>query len=185
MVMLKTAEEIQRVATLPATMLQTLFTSLEEEMAAHVRTVLQAIRDGGNDADAIVAEESGKTKWIVNVKTAGGDTPPERHRDWHDYSLYLLGGNDIAVGGTMTDAEEVSDGEWRKGSLASANTITVRPGDFLWIPAGAPHENHFLPGTGFVIVKVRIGNETLPFLERVREKSSPQHLSRAVMLRSL
>lgn len=139
--------------------------------------LVQRLAASGQDADVCVFENPGRERWILNVRTTGGEAPPEQHRDWHDLSLYLLGGNDVRVGGELKGAREVSDGEWREGTLTGGNILPVRPGDLLWTPAGIPHQSHFLPQTAFVIVKIRAGAEAASeLLVHVHDLKEPAHM---------
>lgn len=156
---LTSPEELTNYGTIAPEVMRALFIEPSSSSVMKLREVVRGIITAGADADVCLAIDPNDERWIVNVRANGGETPPERHRDWHDCSLYLLGGNDIAVGGMMDDAEEVSKGEWRKGSLKDSETLSVRAGDLLWVPADVPHRNNFQPHTAFVIVKIKKGRE--------------------------
>lgn len=151
--------------------------SAASEEPTDVLQIAQKIMADERDADVCVAETSSKERWILNVRSTGGLAPPERHRDWHDLSLYLLGGNDLRVEGELTDAEEVSEGEWRKGALVDGTVFPVRAGELLWTPAGVAHQSRFLPQTAFIIVKIhRDATATIGALDRITDRSHPQHI---------
>lgn len=142
-----------------------------------VRDALMKFAADASDIDEVIGEIAGRERWIVNVRINETPAPPELHQDWHDLSLYLTGGNDVRVGGTYRGAEEVSNGEWRKGMLSGSQVFPVRPGDLLWTPAGIPHQSHFLPRTAFIIVKIRIGTEGDPgLLAHVPNLQEPAHM---------
>lgn len=132
-----------------------------------------------HDAETCIHEVPGRERWIFNVRYDGEDAPPEQHRDWHDLSLYLTGGNDIRVGGSLGVSDQISDGEWRNGTLTGGTVFPVRRGDLLWTPAGIPHQSHFLPHTAFVIVKLRMGvPSSFPLPAGLTTSSERQHLIR-------
>lgn len=174
-----TLEELARIVVLPPAVLRGLLTG--STPLALVQHAFRPLSEARNDADVCVLKVSDTEKWIVNVRDLGGTAPPERHRDWHDLSRYVLGGNDITVDGTLEGATETSDGEWREGTIAGGRTLAVRPGDLLWTPAGTPHQSHFLPGTAFIIVKIRKGSaSTLLHELHIPDLTSPLHRARAV-----
>lgn len=139
--------------------------------------LVRRIAHEGHDADVCVEETSGQERWILNVRSTGSAASPERHRDWHDLSLYLLGGNDVRVGGELTGAYEIADGELREGTLTGGSVFRVRAGDLLWVPANVPHANAFELGTAFVIVKLyRSASPDLPVFRRLAHTGATQHL---------
>lgn len=144
---------------------------------ADLLRMVREILASGNDADVCAGEVPHLERWIIYVRATAGPTPPERHRDWHDCSAYLRGGNTIAVDGTMDGATETADGEWRGGALKGATNITVEAGGLLWVPAGIPHQNAFAPSTAFVIVKIhRDAEVNLAALDHISDQSHPQHV---------
>ncbi len=145
--------------------------------AANVLDIARKILADSRNADVCFEESEGTERWILNVRVDGGRASPEQHRDWHDLSLYLLGGNDLRVEGSLTEAEEVSDGEWRKGALVGGTVFPIRAGDLFWTPASVPHQSDFLPQTAFLIVKMhRNAPATIGALDRIANRERPQHI---------
>lgn len=141
------------VETLRALFLPATDTSARAELWTLTKVALAAEHDAETELHHVPDRE----RWILNVRYTGGISPSEQHRDWHDLSLYLAGGNDLRVGGTLEDPDEISDGEQRNGTLTGGVVFPVRAGDLIWTPAGVPHQSHFLFSTAFVIVKLRRG----------------------------
>lgn len=160
--------------------LHALFRSAADaSVVAELLTLAKVILATGRDTETLHQEVPLRERWIFNVRHSGGDAPLEQHRDWHDLSLYLAGGNDSLVGGTLERAEETNDGEWRNGTLTGGTVFHARPGDLLWTPAGIPHQSHFLPHTTFVIVKLRMGvPPSFPLPAGLTTSSEPRHLIR-------
>ena len=64
---------------------------------------------------------------------------PEVHTHWTHYIQVLSGEATLTYGGTVSNAKETGPGQIRGDAIAGGTTMTVRPGDFLQIPAGMPH----------------------------------------------
>lgn len=160
--------------------LHALFRSAADaSVVAELLALAKAVLAAGRDMETLHQEVTLRERWIFNVRYSGGDAPPEQHRDWHDLSLYLTGGNDIRVGGSLGVSDQISDGEWRNGALTGGAVFHVRPGDLLWTPAGIPHQSHFLPHTAFIIVKLRMGvPPSFPLPAGLTTSSERQHLIR-------
>lgn len=142
-----------------------------------VRRAAEAIMDRGSGADLPVVLGEG-WKIVLNIQPVAGETRPEAHRDWHDVSLYLTGGNDIKVGKGMIGAaeKEKGGGEWRGGEITEVRTVSLRSGDLLLVPAGVPHENALQPRTAFLVLKANKGAERLsPVADVIENWSDISH----------
>jgi quercetin dioxygenase-like cupin family protein len=64
---------------------------------------------------------------------------PEVHVHWTHYIQVLSGEAALTYGGTVSNAKDTGPGQIRGDAIVGGTTITVRPGDFLQIPAGMPH----------------------------------------------
>lgn len=167
-------------APLTLEVLRALFRSAADaSVFVELLTLAKVALAAKHDAETCLQEVPDRERWILNVRPSGGDAPSELHRDWHDLSLYLTGGNDLRVGGTLVGAQEINNGEWQRGTLAGGTAFQVCPGDLLWTPAGVPHQSHFLPHTVFVIVKLHVGTiPSFPLPAGLTTASDGQHLSR-------
>ncbi len=64
---------------------------------------------------------------------------PEVHTHWTHYIQVLSGEATLTYGGTVSNAKETGPGQIRGDTIVGGTSMTVRPGDFLQIPAGMPH----------------------------------------------
>lgn len=51
------------------------------------------------------------------------------------------------------DGSENSN-EWRGSAIAGGATYTLRPGDWLWIPAGVPHQHSAVGTARLAVIKI-------------------------------
>jgi quercetin dioxygenase-like cupin family protein len=65
---------------------------------------------------------------------------PEVHTHWTHYIQVLSGEATLTYGGTVSNAHETAPGQIRGDAILGGTSITVRPGDFIQIPAGMPHQ---------------------------------------------
>jgi len=65
---------------------------------------------------------------------------PEVHLHWTHYIQVLSGEATLTYGGTVSNAHETAPGQIRGDAISGGTSITVRPGDFIQIPAGMPHQ---------------------------------------------
>jgi mannose-6-phosphate isomerase-like protein (cupin superfamily) len=91
---------------------------------------------------------------------AAGRTGPgevEVHEHWIDYMVIQQGEADFTYGGTLSGARDTAPGEKRGGAITGGTVVTIRPGDFLVVPAGQPHLTMIKPGSNFraIVFKIR------------------------------
>ena len=119
--------------------------------------------------DAELAKlSSGKTPLVLStlvdhenhyVLVAGRSGPGEVeiHEHWIDYMVIQQGEADFTSGGTASGMHDTGPGEKRGGSITGGTVVSLKPGDFVVVPAGQPHLT-MIKGSGpfrAVIVKVR------------------------------
>ena len=68
------------------------------------------------------------------------DGQAEIHADWNDNLFVQEGEASFVTGGTAVDAKVTAPGEQRGTSIKGGNTMTMRPGDYFFVPAGTPHQ---------------------------------------------
>jgi mannose-6-phosphate isomerase-like protein (cupin superfamily) len=74
---------------------------------------------------------------LVAGRTGPGEV--EVHEHWIDYMVIQQGEADFTYGGSLTGAHDTAPGEKRGGTITGGTAVTLRPGDFLMVPAGQPH----------------------------------------------
>lgn len=80
------------------------------------------------------------------------DNKPEAH-DREDDIWFCLEGNPIfRWGGVLKEKKAVHEGEWIGSEIEGGTERTLHPGDWLWVPAGEPHEHNCPSGTARLFI---------------------------------
>ena len=74
------------------------------------------------------------------------DGQAEIHADWNDNLFVQEGEATFVTGGTAVDAKVTAPGEQRGTSIKGGTTMTMKPGDYFFVPAGTPHQMKVAPG---------------------------------------
>ncbi|HKQ10430.1 MAG TPA: hypothetical protein VJS85_04510 [Rhizomicrobium sp.] len=92
---------------------------------------------------------------LVVGRTGPGEA--EVHEHWTDYMVIQQGEAEFTSGGTVTGMRETGPGEKRGGTITGGTVVSLKPGDFLMVPAGRPHLTMIKPGSKFraIVFKVR------------------------------
>ncbi len=70
----------------------------------------------------------------------------EVHESWNDNIFIQEGEASFVLGGVATDAKEREPGEMRGSVIDGGATTAMKPGDYLFVPAGVPHQMILKPG---------------------------------------
>ena len=68
------------------------------------------------------------------------DGQAEIHADWNDNMFVQEGEATFVTGGTAVDAKVTAPGEQRGSAIKGGATMTMKPGDYFFVPAGTPHQ---------------------------------------------
>lgn len=68
------------------------------------------------------------------------DGQAEIHADWNDNLFVQEGEASFVTGGTAVDAKVTAPGEQRGTAIKGGATMTMRAGDYFFVPAGTPHQ---------------------------------------------
>jgi len=92
---------------------------------------------------------------LIAGRTGPGEV--EVHEHWIDYMAIQQGEAEFTFGGTATGMRDTGPGEKRGGAITGGTVVTIKPGDFLVVPAGQPHLTMIKPGSNFraIVFKVR------------------------------
>jgi beta-galactosidase beta subunit len=92
---------------------------------------------------------------LVAGRTGPGEV--ELHEHWIDYMAIQQGEAEFTSGGTATGMRDTAPGERRGGTITGGTVVTLKPGDFLMVPAGEPHLTMIKSGSVFraIVFKVR------------------------------
>ena len=74
------------------------------------------------------------------------DGQAEIHADWNDNLFVQEGEATFVTGGTAVDAKVTAPGEQRGTSIKGGVTMTMKPGDYFFVPAGTPHQMKVVAG---------------------------------------
>jgi mannose-6-phosphate isomerase-like protein (cupin superfamily) len=93
----------------------------------------------------------------VLVAGRSGPGEVEVHDHWIDYMVIQQGEADFTFGGTASGMRDTGPGEKRGGSITGGTMVSLKPGDFVVVPAGQPHLTMAKPGSVFraIVFKVR------------------------------
>jgi mannose-6-phosphate isomerase-like protein (cupin superfamily) len=74
------------------------------------------------------------------------DGQAEIHADWNDNLFVQEGQATFVTGGAAVDAKMTAPGEQRGTAIQGGNSMTMRAGDYFFVPAGTPHQMKVAPG---------------------------------------
>jgi mannose-6-phosphate isomerase-like protein (cupin superfamily) len=82
--------------------------------------------------------------------------------DTSDDIYYVLDGTaTLMLGGLLTDANEISPGEWRSKTAAGGQKVTIKKGDLVVVPRGTPHQRT-VTGKGFSMILIKVFAQAQP-----------------------
>jgi len=94
-------------------------------------------------SQAIIAKHDTHLIYMTGRNKSGQS---EIHRDWNDNIFIQEGEASFIVGGAAIDAKEREPGELRGSAITGGNTVAMHAGDYLFVPAGLPHQMIVKPG---------------------------------------
>ena len=74
------------------------------------------------------------------------DGQAEIHADWNDNLFVQEGEATFVTGGTPVEGKVTAPGETRGSSVKGGTRMTMRAGDYFFVPAGTPHQMKVAPG---------------------------------------
>lgn len=74
------------------------------------------------------------------------DGQAEIHADWNDNLFVQEGEASFVTGGTPVDGKTTAPGETRGASVKGGTRMTMRAGDYFFVPAGTTHQMLVAPG---------------------------------------
>jgi mannose-6-phosphate isomerase-like protein (cupin superfamily) len=83
----------------------------------------------------------------------------EVHDSSDDIYYVLEGDATLALGGSLTEAKEISPGEWRSKTAAGTKNVPIRKGDLIVVPRGTVHQRT-VTGKGFSMILIKVFAET-------------------------
>lgn len=122
------------------------------ELHAQLAKLAEQARATGSSGATL--EDYGTYKIELSVRTKSGGA--EVHAHWDDVMTVEEGSATLITGGTVVDAKTGADGETHGEKIEGGHSQVIRPGDFLTVRAGTPHQLILPPHTvyGAVVVKI-------------------------------
>lgn len=125
---------------------------LKHLSAAEIAGLLNKPANGPNPIAAFVSDHE---NYYIEYVTRIADGEVEVHPHWIDYMSVQSGEAVLTTGGTVTGARDTGAGEMRGGTQAGGTAITMKPGDYVAVPAGMPHLMTPKGKITYLIFKVR------------------------------
>lgn len=76
--------------------------------------------------------------------------------DTSDDIYYVLDGKaTLSLGGELTEANEISPGEWRSKTVSGGNLFEIKKGDLIVVPRGTVHQRT-VTGKGFSMILIKV-----------------------------
>ncbi|HKP71063.1 MAG TPA: hypothetical protein VJV05_17380 [Pyrinomonadaceae bacterium] len=79
----------------------------------------------------------------------------EVHDSSDDIYYVLEGDATLALGGSLTEAKEISPGEWRSKAATGTKNVSIRKGDLIVVPRGTVHQRT-VTGKGFSMILIKV-----------------------------
>jgi mannose-6-phosphate isomerase-like protein (cupin superfamily) len=106
-------------------------------------TLQKGMTPGALFSQVILAKHA---TYLIYATTRDKDGQAEVHQNWSDNIFIQEGETSFIVGGAATDAKEREPGEFRGSAISGGKTIVMHRGDYLFVPAGVPHQMIVKPG---------------------------------------
>lgn len=106
-------------------------------------TLQKGMTPGALYSQVIIAKHANYQIYTTTRDTSGQS---EIHASWNDNIFIQEGEASFILGGAATDAKEREPGEKRGSVIDGGTTMAMKVGDYLFIPAGVPHQMVLKPG---------------------------------------
>lgn len=107
--------------------------------------------------EKMTSEQLGK--WPNSLAAIGhrkGNGEPEIHTKTQDFFIVQAGEADLLLGGEAVGAKSTAPNELRGGEIKGGQTVHLRPGDIIHIPAGMPHQLLMPKGRDFTYFYIKV-----------------------------
>jgi mannose-6-phosphate isomerase-like protein (cupin superfamily) len=124
--------------------------------AARMASALQAlaVRPGAKNDDAIFGRNILPFTVALTVESNLVDTQFEYHEDRDHLFQILDGETTLEVDGIPQGGHSEQPGQWHSPTSAGTTVHTLRKGDMLLIPRGAPHKRSTTKSVTFMLISV-------------------------------
>lgn len=104
------------------------------ERAAYLRKLARA----GDGQASETLREYPRHRIMLSFRARNGEV--EVHEHFADVFYVLAGAATLVTGGTVRGARTVAPGEARGDAIEGGTSQALRPGEFVHVPAGTPHQ---------------------------------------------
>jgi mannose-6-phosphate isomerase-like protein (cupin superfamily) len=111
-------------------------------------------QDGNKNADVFPAPGTQMRVAVFHDEKRENDNF-EVHDDSDDIYYVLEGKATLMLGGSLSDAKEISPGEWRSKTASGGQQVNIRKGDLIVVPRGTPHQRT-VTGKGFSMILIKV-----------------------------
>jgi mannose-6-phosphate isomerase-like protein (cupin superfamily) len=111
-------------------------------------------QDGNKNADVFPAPGTQMRVAVFHDEKRENDNF-EVHDASDDIYYVLEGKATLMLGGLLSDAKEISPGEWRSKTASGGQQVNIRKGDLIVVPRGTPHQRT-VTGKGFSMILIKV-----------------------------
>jgi len=109
----------------------------------------------GNKSQDIVAAAGTQMRIAVFHDQKRENDLFELH-DGSDDIYYVIDGDaTLTLGGTLTEPNEISPGEWRSKTAGGTQKVAIKKGDLIMVPRGTVHQRT-VTGKGFSMILIKV-----------------------------
>ena len=111
-------------------------------------------QDGNKNQDVVAAAGNQMRVAIFHDEKRENDNF-EVHDASDDIYYVLEGEATLMLGGTLTNPNEISTGEWRSKEASGSKSVKIRKGDVVIVPRGTVHQRT-VSGKGFSMILIKV-----------------------------
>jgi mannose-6-phosphate isomerase-like protein (cupin superfamily) len=115
-------------------------------------------QDGNKNLDIVPAPGTQMRVAVFHDEKRENDNF-EVHDTSDDIYYVLEGTATLALGGILSDAKEISPGEWRSKTATGGQAVKIKKGDIVIVPRGTVHQRT-VTGKGFSMILIKVFAET-------------------------
>jgi mannose-6-phosphate isomerase-like protein (cupin superfamily) len=117
-------------------------------------------QEGNKNADVFPAPGTQMRVAIFHDEKRENDNF-EVHDASDDIYYVLEGKATLMLGGTLSEAKEISPGEWRSKTASGGQQVNIQKGDLIVVPRGTVHQRT-VTGKGFSMILIKVFAEKAP-----------------------
>jgi mannose-6-phosphate isomerase-like protein (cupin superfamily) len=122
------------------------------DIASQLGSLTQAAKTTGSGGATLGKYQSHSIQ--LSMRTASGGA--EVHAHYDDIFVVTDGNATLITGGTVENAQTLSDGETKGKSIRNGQSQTIGKDDVVHIPAGTPHQLIVESGSTFSLIVVKV-----------------------------